>query len=306
MSQKTYDKFKDLLTKFPKNISKNVGNYDKNIFGIAGYPHYENVISNILAFFFNSTEEHQLKDLWIKSLYECYCIKNSDEEQLKVEDIGYIITDYVGREVLTEDNKRLDLIVTTAGRLESVFTIENKIFALPDNPWKSYSNYIKEKYSEQEYKHYKILLTIRKEGNKEQDFINITYNELLNKVEKNMGHYVLEANEKWLIVMKELMRNIYELEGVMGNIDADWNTFIVDNQSDIVRFMANYNKDIEAKVEVLKQASENLNEKLYSEEFRGLTTYIYPKTQPGNNTTPFVSVVLDFPTIGEQRNGNMV
>ena len=44
----------------------------KTFFDVAGFPHYENVLSNILAFFFYTNEEHNLKDLWIKSLFECY------------------------------------------------------------------------------------------------------------------------------------------------------------------------------------------------------------------------------------------
>ncbi len=47
----------------------------KTFFDVSGFPHYENVISNILAFFFDVNEEHGLKDLWLKSLFECYNIK---------------------------------------------------------------------------------------------------------------------------------------------------------------------------------------------------------------------------------------
>ena len=37
---------------------------------ICGFPHYERVISNILAFFFDSTREHGLNQLFIQSLYD--------------------------------------------------------------------------------------------------------------------------------------------------------------------------------------------------------------------------------------------
>ena len=43
-----------------------------NYFSVSGYPHYENVVSNILSFFFDPEKEHDFGDLWIKSLFECY------------------------------------------------------------------------------------------------------------------------------------------------------------------------------------------------------------------------------------------
>ena len=41
----------------------------KTFQGIAQQPHFENVISNIYGFFFNVEEEHDLKDLFINSLF---------------------------------------------------------------------------------------------------------------------------------------------------------------------------------------------------------------------------------------------
>ena len=37
---------------------------------IAGYPHYENVCSNVLSFFFDTKQSHDLNDLVIKSLLD--------------------------------------------------------------------------------------------------------------------------------------------------------------------------------------------------------------------------------------------
>ena len=42
----------------------------KTFLGIAKQPHYENVLSNIYAFYFDVNEVHQFKDLFIKSLLE--------------------------------------------------------------------------------------------------------------------------------------------------------------------------------------------------------------------------------------------
>ena len=38
----------------------------KTFMDISGYPHYENVVSNILSFYFDDSEEHGMKDLWFR------------------------------------------------------------------------------------------------------------------------------------------------------------------------------------------------------------------------------------------------
>jgi len=61
--------FKRILNEF--KAVKFVGKTStKTFMQVTGYPHFENVCSNILAFFFNPKEEHNLNDLFIWSLLE--------------------------------------------------------------------------------------------------------------------------------------------------------------------------------------------------------------------------------------------
>lgn len=53
-----------------------------SIFEIAGYPHYENVCSNILVFFLQPDAAHGLKDLCLKSLLQ---LVGCEDEQASVE-----------------------------------------------------------------------------------------------------------------------------------------------------------------------------------------------------------------------------
>ncbi len=60
-----YDEFLELLHDFetlPGTFKS------ETIFNIAGYPHYENVCSNILAFYLNPNNEHGLGNLLFSSL----------------------------------------------------------------------------------------------------------------------------------------------------------------------------------------------------------------------------------------------
>lgn len=64
-----YLKYKEMLNTF-KNINTKKKKSLKTFMEVSGYPHFENVASNILTFFFTSDEEHGLNDLFFKSLIE--------------------------------------------------------------------------------------------------------------------------------------------------------------------------------------------------------------------------------------------
>jgi len=61
-----YNDFLGLIQEFESlpHISKS-----ENIFNITGYPHYENVCSNILSFYLNPNNEHGLGNLFFSSFF---------------------------------------------------------------------------------------------------------------------------------------------------------------------------------------------------------------------------------------------
>ena len=180
----TFDKYKKLLDEI-KNI-KPIETPDVTFLDIARYPKYENVISNILAFLFDD-KIHGFNDLWIRSLLNCYCkVSNINL------DIDSIAVNYVDREVSTEDNKRIDLVIETDKYL---IIIENKVYASPYNPFSSYHKFAK-KYIETDNLNLKIieiLLSVNTENDKinnDYKFYNITYNMLLSEVKSIIGSYI--------------------------------------------------------------------------------------------------------------------
>lgn len=113
-----------------KNCKKTLDSFEKRkfsvskrettFFDISGYPHYENVASNILKFFFDDNEEHQFGNLWLKSLLQVYNAKTS----------GHIFPEDVNgvKSVIREfsSDKRIDLLIECESFL---VVIENKILA---------------------------------------------------------------------------------------------------------------------------------------------------------------------------------
>ena len=175
-----------------------------SIFNIAGYPHYENVASNILAFFFNPNNEHNLGSLLLDSLLEVI-----NKELL---DTSTII---VNREVSTDSGGRLDILVESE---KQIIGIENKIFHWLANDLEDYSKTINNLGKADDKDIVKIILSIREE-NPKHDFQCITYNDFLLKIKENLGKYASAASQKWLLYLLDFMQTINELQG--GNMDFD-------------------------------------------------------------------------------------
>ena len=108
------NEYKDLLENFSK-IYKEKSN-KQTIFEISGFPHWENVSSNVLAFFFNPTKEHKLDDLLIKSLCQSIDAKIT---------LGNLRNTKVFREYSTKRGGRLDILILNEN---FVIGIENKIY----------------------------------------------------------------------------------------------------------------------------------------------------------------------------------
>jgi hypothetical protein len=167
---------------------------EKNFLEIAGMPHYENVNSNLLQFFFDYTEEHGFKDLFLTSLLELI----NDKKEIAFVDWT------VKREVKTVNEKRIDLSIISTDE-DKVIIIENKIYHLLNNDLNDYWN------------HYPLILDQNKIGIvlslyglvvKDARYINITHQQLCKQVLKNLGNYILNANQKYVVYLKDFIENI--------------------------------------------------------------------------------------------------
>ena len=91
---------------------------EKTFMDVSGYPHYENVCSNILAFYFNTIEEHNMNNLVINSLIKVLKNNNINIEPIKENDIVK-----VSREYTTLKGNRIDIVLENDNL---VIGIENK------------------------------------------------------------------------------------------------------------------------------------------------------------------------------------
>jgi hypothetical protein len=191
---------------------------------ISGFPHYENVCSNILQFFFQTNEAHNMGDLFIQAL-----LKTVGENISNT-----IIVNEVFREQPTPSGKRLDIVITTD---DYVVGIENKIYAVLTNDLADYSTYLQSILTGRKLK--RIVLSINPIVTY-SGFVNITYKELFKSVDSLMGNYWQSSNRKFMDYLNDFMQNIRRLEGA-SSMNSDEIKFINDNILDLENLVSTLN-----------------------------------------------------------------
>ena len=82
------------------------------------------------------------------------------------------------------------------------------------------------------------------------NFLNITHIQLLNQVMSNLGNYLLEANDKYLVFLKDLFQNITNLStGIMNTKDFEFYVANRDNIHYTARFLNRFKDHVKQEVE---------------------------------------------------------
>lgn len=196
----------------------------KTFLGIAKQPHYENVMSNIYAFYFNVDEVHGMQDLFINSLLEII-----NESKLRDQKKVAAISDFdVYTEVPTKKNGRIDILLSSE---DHAIIIENKVYHTLNNNLEDYWNSIKVTDNNEDNK-IGIVLSLNKLNVTHGHFINITHIELLKRVIQNLGSYFMDAKDKYVVFLKDFYQNSINLS--KSEMDSKELKFYFDNQPKII------------------------------------------------------------------------
>jgi hypothetical protein len=178
----------------------------KTFMEISGYPHYENVCSNILKFYLDPSNEHGLKDLVINSLI--HIVDKDFKIDLDFEEIE------ISREFKTIKENRLDLLILTKNY---AIGIENKIFHYLHNDLTDYSNTVN-LYCYNQKKPICIILSLNKittnedlERIKANGFINVTYEQLFQNIKQNIGQHLNSSNISYINHLTDFIKSIENL-----------------------------------------------------------------------------------------------
>ena len=278
------DVYERMLGEFQK--IKNGDTYSDisdNFFAVSGYPHYENVASNILQFFFDSRASHGMKDLWLSALLECY----KEKKEINIDDTEVIS---IEREYPCEEQKRIDLLIETT---QHIIVIENKIYATLDNPLELYHRAV-EKMSEQKSL-VEIVLSMREEQD-QKGFINIRYDDFLDRVQTKVGYYLAKVDYKWIIFMNEFIQNLRRISSYMNNnsrINREWQSFLESNDESVGKLIEMYYNDIAIKHQLLEELHNEIMTEEYTREMGVIDKGCY---RAGSRiTTGYSSIVMDIP-----------
>lgn len=176
-------------------------NRSRTFMEISGYPHYENVCSNILGFYFENNAEHGLQNLFLSAF-------------LKMADVDTAIPNSVVnvyREFGTGSG-RIDLVIEGES---FVIAIENKIFHWLANDLDDYANAITSQMSEKQIviKAVLGLNPIIDERLLKGGFVSYTYNQFWQEVRSLLGEYIGQANQKWITYLIDFMETTTNLSG---------------------------------------------------------------------------------------------
>ena len=197
----TIDQFQKLLNEFkelPPTLQR-----DPTTLELSGYPHLENVYSNILAFFLDPEREHGFGPLFLKSLLSvAKCKAMQDGEKVEV-----------NREEITETRKQIDLVISTD---TLIVGIENKIYNPLHNDFEDYRRHIEERANGRRV--CKILLGLKwnlpEDGRGLSGFKPITYQDYFDEVLRQIGPTLIGSSDRYLQFALEVIETVkYLTEG---------------------------------------------------------------------------------------------
>ena len=215
------------MEKFLKDavyIYNRIPKKEKTFMEVSGYPHYENVCSNILSFYFNPNEEHRLNDTVLKSL-----LSTIDKKQPKL--INNISTDNISvyREYTTLKGNRIDIVIKND---DFVIGIENKIYASVYNDLDDYAKTL----DSINKNSIKVLLSLHNKNDIKikKGFVNVTYNELFDNLMEKLDN--VDTTNKWYIYLVDFIASLkgYKVETEM---EQEINEWIKNNKENINNFL---------------------------------------------------------------------
>ena len=206
---------------------------------IAGYPHYENVCSNILAFFLDSKTQHGLGTLALDALMDTEDTVNPNQ------DLGGNIS--VEREVYTDSGNRIDILIESDTH---VILIENKLLAGVANPFGDYARFANRR-GGRDVARVKLLLTLfPSEEGAEWGFENLTYATFVDRIRSRLGHHASVADTRYLTMLLDFLNTLDNLqEGTRMN-------------QDFVRLLSERQQDVENLLSELKAFTDELRQKV--------------------------------------------
>jgi hypothetical protein len=234
----------------------------KTFLEIAKQPHFENVLSNIYAFFLNVQEEHGYEDLFVKSLLACIADKSSDltKDFSSFTDFE-IETEYPTKGIGKNGKRgRIDLLLYNN---EQAIIIENKVYHTLNNDLDDYWNSVKLETPSTDSK-IGIILSLKpiskdnwQNFDHKGEYINFTHLEFINKVNGFKSEYEEHANPHFHFVLADLIQNIQKIS--LPSMKKEDIQFFLENKEKINQLEAIKNEFRNHVISEVEKAGNSIN-----------------------------------------------
>lgn len=176
----------------------------RTFFDIAGRGHYENPLSDLLAFFLNPRNEHALGSAYLRAFFSA--IGKSPDDLHVVGDPW--------REMTTDSGKRMDIVVHG---YSWILAIESKVWHRQVNPFTEYEKHIRTHYVGAMQRVEEFFIVLSPGGSTAPSgWIPLSFTQLARHIEAEVSKQSPCAG-KWDILSQELVAHLYQLGGRQMN-----------------------------------------------------------------------------------------
>lgn len=225
-------RYENLLFKSQKYL---IPEKEANIFDTAYGNYYENPTTELLAFFLNPHEKHNLQDSFYKGFVEALRQKDEFEDF----DFGDFVE--ISTQQKTDKGGIIDLWIQTD---RALIIVEVKIYHHQNNPFKQYTAWGRKKtrliqkqnkeqgISDEDIKLVQVVLC--PDGRCQvDDWQGLSFTELTDSVKSSIARYTLENPiNKWIVFAREF---ILHLKGFNELLETNMDSikFVIDNMNQI-------------------------------------------------------------------------
>ena len=223
------DRFKALIDKFR---ALNFTDEELNLFDVGTRGHFENPTTELLSFFLNSANHHNLGNSFFRGLESAIAKKNI------LSNLGTF--ESVETEVSTQNGKRIDLLVETDTAL---IVFECKIYHHQNNPFDEYTAFGHERINncaQESASKTLVKLVLCLNGNVSADLAaegwhGISYNELVEDIEEVLSKTMFDnPYNKWTLFAREFLLHLKGLN-TMTEINKDELSFLTENLNEFAQ-----------------------------------------------------------------------
>lgn len=221
---------------------------EKTFFDTAIRNHYENPTTELLEFFLNPQESHELEDVFWKGFTDVVQAELKQDTHVL---IGQI--EHLERECVTHNGNRIDLMLETDSHL---LLVEAKIYHHQNNPFHDYVKYAKTRAKGKEILGLILSISGKSEA---QNWYGISYQKLVNAVRPYLAEKMLShPMNKWNLFAREFLLHLESYYKIQ-NLDMNRVQFIFDHYQQIQELQT---LKINTMKEVVEKISQELNQKI--------------------------------------------